>query len=71
MEMFSILDHKSINFTETQDKILMGMFQANKFLTKEERCKLAMSFNTTEEKITNWYKYMRHKEGVKERLSQG
>ena len=49
----------------------MEKFQANKFPTKGEKCKLAMSFNTTEGKISQWYKYMREKRRAKERMSQG
>ena len=73
MEMSPILDCKlrRISFLENQTKILMERFQANKFPTKEEKCELAMSFNSTVKRIANWYGYMRHKQGAKERLSQG
>ena len=70
-EVFPILDHKKINFPETQTKILMERFQANQFLTIEEKRELALSFNVTKERITYWFKYMRRKRGAKKRLSQG
>ena len=69
--MSPILGRKRINFPETQNKILLQMFQGNTFPTKEERRKLAMSFNTTEKRITNWYRSKRYKQGTKERLCQG
>ena len=67
-----MLDPKRIKFPATLNKILMERFQANKFPTKEERCQLAMSFNITEERITNWYKDMSQRKGAEEeRLRQG
>ena len=48
--MSPILGRERIIFPQTQNKILMERFQANKFPTKEEKRKLAMSFNTTEKK---------------------
>ena len=49
----------------------MEKFPSDKFLTKGEKCKFAMSLNTTKEKITYYYKYMRQQIRAKERLSQG
>ena len=69
--MFPILDLSHFKFTKPQRKVLMESFQANKYPTEEEKCKLAMSLNVTKNRIIKWYKHMRYTKGVKERSSQG
>ena len=59
--MFPILGHKKQCFNETQEQILMEMFQANEYLTKRKKHELAMLLNTEEERIAIWYAKMRLK----------
>ena len=53
-----------------QKQILMERFQATEYLNKEEKCKLAMSINTTEKVVDNWFSYMRRKEAARGMFSQ-
>ena len=53
--------------TDCQRKILMERFQANAYLTKEEKRQLAITLNMRERTVHNWFRNMRRvkaKEGV-------
>ena len=39
----------------------MEKFQSNHYPTKKEKCELAMSLSIKEEKVSEWYQYMRKK----------
>ena len=69
MEKSPILGFKRKSLTEAQKKILMEQFEAKKYLTKEEKSKLAMLLNMKESTITNWYWHMREKKAAKGMLS--
>ena len=64
------LCHLEHFLTETQKTTLMERFQANEYLTKEEKHELAMSLNITEGKIANWYTRRRRKNVAEGVLSQ-
>ena len=69
MEMSPILGYKKKCLTEAQKKILMEQFEAKKYLTKQERSKVAMLLSMKESTVTNWYGRMREKKAAEGMLS--
>ena len=55
---------------EPQRQTLIERFKAKEYLTKEEKCQLAKSFDITINKVENWFNKMRCKKVPEGMLNQ-
>ena len=56
--------------TKCEQEILMKSFRANPYPTKEEKCQLAMSLNTSQKVIQIWFGNCRQREKNKREMKR-